>query len=176
LCDVAITSCLLPGFRSQSCSLHTPWTIFPGCTRYRRPPFGPQSDTNKRSRARTGCCRKQARLAPRSLLSKGEPEFPPTVSLVVATFNGRSRLSFSFAWSHDAGSANGSRPVLRRNAPPIVVTNGPMPSSFTGPLAWPNDRRSVPVASGYAARPRNAKSALAIFSPPLAKGASTFVS
>jgi hypothetical protein len=65
-CDVAITYCSLPEFPAQLCSLYTPWTISPGCTRYRQPPFGVRSDTHKRSRARTGCCRKQARSTPRS--------------------------------------------------------------------------------------------------------------
>jgi hypothetical protein len=65
-CDVAIIYCSLPEFPAQLCSLYTPWTISPGCTRCRQPPFGVRSDTHKRFRARTGCCRKQARSAPRS--------------------------------------------------------------------------------------------------------------
>src|ERR1700730_16596462 len=65
-CDVAITYCSLPEFPAQLCSLYTPWTISPGCTRYRQPPFGVRSDTHKRSRAQTGCCRKRARSTPRS--------------------------------------------------------------------------------------------------------------
>ena len=131
----------------------------------------------RRSRAQDRLLSKTTPINSAFLLSNGEPEFPPTTSLVVRNVQRQIQIELVLCL----------RPTIPEAQTGLVLCFGQMRRrlccrshrislSFTGPLAWPNDRRSVPVASGYIAKPRNAKSALAIFSPPLAKGASTCVS
>src|ERR1700761_324554 len=50
-------------------------------------------------------------------LTRGEPELPPMMALVVTTSNGVPRSSFVLSLIHESGSWNGSAPVARSNAP-----------------------------------------------------------
>ena len=83
----------------------------------------------------------------------GLPELPPTMSLSVDRLNGVSRSSVVRACCHDAGSANGARPVARSKSRPSVV-NGATGEPFSSqPRTVPTFSRNVNVASGYDSPP-----------------------
>src|SRR5258706_13674898 len=54
-------------------------------------------------------------------LNTGDPELPPTMSLVVAKFSVTFGSIAFLASSHDFGRSNGGAPVARSNAPLHVV-------------------------------------------------------